>query len=336
MSKRLDYIDIAKGLCIVLVVMGHIIQFDLEGNAAGSVMGFIYSFHMPVFMLLAGYVAALSRSRNTLSTAKSFVVKKFTQLFVPFLVWGVVITPFVLNGADYSSFFYKAKEILLHPVLGAWFCAVLFVIQIVFFVICVVANKMKFGSDILKDLSACILVLPFVLAVSFYMKKMDISGGVNIYVSVKYILSFSLGYFLSKYFQKILFNKAVALVCVPLLCLVSRYFVMGKTPEYMHLLISIPAAVVVLNVARYLETFKDSFWMKQTIAYGKNSLIIYLTHFAIVRMMHTDSFLSTDHINSIPLFCLLLPISVVVCWLCVSLGKCVSFNSFLSKLLYGK
>ncbi len=32
-SNRIEYIDIAKGLAIVLVVMGHILQFDLTGES---------------------------------------------------------------------------------------------------------------------------------------------------------------------------------------------------------------------------------------------------------------------------------------------------------------
>ena len=48
-KKRLEYIDIARGIGIVLVVLGHCLsQLD------GSLRTFIYSFHMPLFFTLAG------------------------------------------------------------------------------------------------------------------------------------------------------------------------------------------------------------------------------------------------------------------------------------------
>ena len=42
--KRLDYLDRAKGILIILVVIGHIWQ-------SGPVFNVIYSFHMPAFFV---------------------------------------------------------------------------------------------------------------------------------------------------------------------------------------------------------------------------------------------------------------------------------------------
>jgi len=47
---RLDWVDAAKGLGIVLVVAGHV-------WTRGAVRDAIYAFHMPLFFLLAGYCA---------------------------------------------------------------------------------------------------------------------------------------------------------------------------------------------------------------------------------------------------------------------------------------
>lgn len=48
--ERLDWIDAAKGLGILLVVVGHV-------WTRGPVRDAIYAFHMPLFFLLAGFVA---------------------------------------------------------------------------------------------------------------------------------------------------------------------------------------------------------------------------------------------------------------------------------------
>ena len=53
-----DYrIDSLKGLLIILVIMGHIITtFDNQNVVNHAVMGLIYSFHMPLFILVSGYL----------------------------------------------------------------------------------------------------------------------------------------------------------------------------------------------------------------------------------------------------------------------------------------
>ncbi|MGE4430081.1 MAG: acyltransferase family protein [Sphingobium sp.] len=49
-KARLDWVDAAKGLGIILVVIGHV-------WTRGAVRDAIYAFHMPLFFILAGYFA---------------------------------------------------------------------------------------------------------------------------------------------------------------------------------------------------------------------------------------------------------------------------------------
>ena len=43
--NRVGWIDVAKGIAIVLVIIGHTVQFG------GGTRNFIFSFHMPLFFL---------------------------------------------------------------------------------------------------------------------------------------------------------------------------------------------------------------------------------------------------------------------------------------------
>ena len=74
MSKRIEYIDIARGIGILLVVMGH--------NDFGAISPFaykvIYSFHMPLFFFLSGYFL------NTSIGFWNFFKKRFNSLLKPF------------------------------------------------------------------------------------------------------------------------------------------------------------------------------------------------------------------------------------------------------------
>lgn len=48
MGKRIVWIDIAKGLGILLVIAGHLFLYDSKISAI------IFSFHMPLFFFFAG------------------------------------------------------------------------------------------------------------------------------------------------------------------------------------------------------------------------------------------------------------------------------------------
>lgn len=51
-KQRLTYIDIARAIGILFVVLGHINQFyrDSQGIEYSQILIFIYAFHMPLFL----------------------------------------------------------------------------------------------------------------------------------------------------------------------------------------------------------------------------------------------------------------------------------------------
>ena len=60
-----ERIDIVKGLAIILVVIGHTIQFcDLNGGVLNPVYQWIYSFHMGLFFFCSGYLFTWIDFRN--------------------------------------------------------------------------------------------------------------------------------------------------------------------------------------------------------------------------------------------------------------------------------
>ena len=77
--QRIDWIDTAKGLCMILVIVGHTLPY---GNLMRN---FIFSFHMPAFFFLTGYTA---RRPDTWQGFARRVKKDFAALIVPVL--GVV------------------------------------------------------------------------------------------------------------------------------------------------------------------------------------------------------------------------------------------------------
>lgn len=79
MNKGRDIgFDMVKLITIFLVIVGHIIQFiGINWYDYFGVEKFIYSFHMPLFIIISGYFCA----RSITSSFGEMVRKKLNNLF---------------------------------------------------------------------------------------------------------------------------------------------------------------------------------------------------------------------------------------------------------------
>lgn len=63
------YIDALKGIAIVLMFWGHVVQYGNGGQIDffdNTVFKTIYTFHMPLFMLISGYLFSFSSKKKRL------------------------------------------------------------------------------------------------------------------------------------------------------------------------------------------------------------------------------------------------------------------------------
>ena len=86
--QRLVFLDIAKAICIILVVIGHY-HPDNSPEWYNVIWKFIYSFHMPLFMFASGYIYIATKREH--ETYKGFIGKKVKRLMVPYLVTSFLI-----------------------------------------------------------------------------------------------------------------------------------------------------------------------------------------------------------------------------------------------------
>lgn len=95
--QRVISFDIARALCILLVVIGH---YYPENSPAWYrvIHDVIYSFHMPLFMFISGYIFALTRKEEGFVT---FIGKKFRRLMVPYFVISVAVITCKLIGQQF-------------------------------------------------------------------------------------------------------------------------------------------------------------------------------------------------------------------------------------------
>lgn len=102
-TARSGYLDFVKGIAIVLVALGHSVQYGSGEAFRGGVLFYedglfrlIYTFHMPLFMLVSGYVFYWSVGRRTFrETAR----RQFRSLVVPCLCWTALYQALLLQKA---------------------------------------------------------------------------------------------------------------------------------------------------------------------------------------------------------------------------------------------
>ena len=98
-NKRIEYIDIAKGLLILLVVIGHVQQ----NEPFTLLKQFIYTFHMPAFFIISGILFDKSRTAN--KKFFPYVKKKIYTLIIPYFFFEILsgIVFYMAYSGNYSN-----------------------------------------------------------------------------------------------------------------------------------------------------------------------------------------------------------------------------------------
>lgn len=131
---RIAWIDAAKGISIILVVIGHVISsYYAAGQYLNSVLfsfsdQFIYSFHMALFVFLSGLVFRTSESRKS-QVKKILINRGIVYITFSFLWWifKMVLNPFLNTPLE-------PEDILLIPIFPIsfmWFIYALLIMEIV-------------------------------------------------------------------------------------------------------------------------------------------------------------------------------------------------------------
>lgn len=132
-TKRNPEIDVAKGLCLYLVILGHV------ATAGGTAFNWIFSFHMPAFFFLSGMTFHPDKYKD----CKNFFITKIKKRVLPYFLisfLGFLIslcipyyrTPLLHADPKYvlSWLFYYAQPKLLN-IGQIWFLIGLFMAEVI-------------------------------------------------------------------------------------------------------------------------------------------------------------------------------------------------------------
>lgn len=153
---RIETIDIAKAITIFCVILGH-----TTGNLDTPLFRrVLYSFHMPLFFLLAGLSVKPHALRGVKAWVK-FLYKNLLALMVPYLIWGLVYAPF--SYSNMPDLLFGSWEALtgMDTLTSLWYLPSFFVSRVIVQIVINIAELTKAKN---VQLLCGIIALPLLAA----------------------------------------------------------------------------------------------------------------------------------------------------------------------------
>lgn len=204
-KKRLSWIDVLKGLGMVLVMFAH-------ASLPDAIRKYIYTFHLPLFFCISGYLFSLRKY----DTFIQFVKAKSKTLLVPYLAFSLFNYLFYLL---FSRFANTVAENPLKPFWGIfvgvrgtewticngtlWFVLALFISEILLYLIIKLTKddnrkislililfsvlgycyNVFIGIKLLWNIDVSLVAVTFV-GMGYLIKKLDLINKVDNYINV--------------------------------------------------------------------------------------------------------------------------------------------------------
>ena len=224
MENRVLSLDLLKAFAIYLVIWGHAImhfQPDFEKSVCFNV---IYAFHMPLFMMLSGYFATSSMKLGV----SDFLSKKFRQLLLPCLSWGILCWLVISSGLIEGRFDLEIGELFTGGWLGLkdnfWFLKSCFICYVLAW-ICKRAGKYQYvafsGAWLLCSMQGHFnLSMMFPSFVFGMMLRENVTLGHNLYryrlligIIFLCLLVYGIGYDAHQYIVRLVLGLSGAYTC---------------------------------------------------------------------------------------------------------------------------
>lgn len=304
LKDRDVFLDIAKGLAIILVVVGHVLQ----GSALNfdELIGFrvIYSFHMPLFVFLSGAVAAIAFKpdrlqdgfRATLASIRARLSKSAIRLLLPFVAWCIVneLIYHSSNGVISALVLaFRRPDTALWFLLAIFYCVVLLsIFEILFAALYALSKNIACSSCARFLLDGRVQVLLIILI--WWLFREHTPRGAGIGLLRPYFIYYVLGMGFYRYLYQDLASWKYFFVGILFIALVpfwsrtaadnfsvSEQF--AALPQYLSYfyaaIVALSGSFLMLGITKLIAASKEGWFKSSLVLCGQLSLGIYALHY---------------------------------------------------------
>lgn len=274
------YISAAKGIIIILMVIGH-------SGAPIPLQNSIYLFHMPCFFLISGYLF----KEKYLNDAKQFIYKKVKGLYYPFVKWSLIFL--LLHNIFYHINFYSTQynvDNYISKVLqivtmtgseqllgGFWFLKELLYASIISFLLFKLLTALNFRLKLstLVICSLCFMFLAFCQSIITF--KIPTIGSQTLLATSYFIAGVAFHKF-DMLFTDL--NKLKIGITLFAVFIISSFFVKGSINSQGYIIFPYYVVSIIASVSLiYLTKYLGKRTMNALDFVGKKTLYILIFHF---------------------------------------------------------
>lgn len=272
---RIEWLDVAKGLGIILVMLHH--YWNSEDWNWFFV--WIVSFHMPLFFICSGY--SFSNKKNV----RDYVAHKLRTVIVPYFCLGLLIQVFVVfkdyvkHEYEVGDFFERCSNLLVQrhwEIL--WFMPTLFLTEVIYKVIYTLLE----GN--MKKIS--LVFVSFLLIAAWYYEKVNSFLPWCLDIVLVSSALFFVGHFMAqmKMLEKNSKFRTILSLFINIISMYVNYIIFGEATSMMGnqygvlplgIIAGVSGSIFIMSIAQYI----DLSFLKYI---GKNSLLIYAWHVQII------------------------------------------------------
>jgi len=340
-KKRIYYLDIAKGIGVFLMILGHVPDLSVPARQ------FVTSFHMPLFFILSGMIIRVTGEETR--EMGVIVKRKLRSIAIPYAVFSVLclfvelLCITVLKKGEWSVLAeHLFATVCLSGASVFWFLPALFFGELIFLGVRKKTSKAVCGITTVLMVTVAYVGL---LGVNYLQGNCDNTVGytylflflravLRIFFSAAFVAAGYFGYSLIEKFLreknvegvkktgKIWLGLLLGIVLTAVTLLVSQrngitdmnYMVYNNILLYLVTSLCGSGAIVLFSCV--LECFWKTIPIRICMYYGRNSLVVMMTHapFYIMYIAAKITYGVNDY---------LFPLGQVLLCLCMTVGVLV-------------
>lgn len=321
-------LDALKAVAIFMVCWGHCIQFFVNiPYMENSLVLFIYSFHMPLFMALVGY---FSSSLLKYSPKEAFL-KRFRELILPVITFTTIYALLGVYKVD------SIKGYVISLIIYLWFLKSAFICTLLYYLSVHLSpkNKILHAGCIIASLSIS-LCIPYSFVNAMYP-------------------SFLLGCIINRY--KEIFAKRSLIILLLAICIFAIVYPLYGTTVYrmawkfslisspfliknylIKLTLGLSGTVCLFALFRLLEKnaiFKRLYLFLSAI--GTRTLGIYLIQTLIIENILSNLiFIESSRLYDLDVIILPFAIALIAMLICALIVRTIESNRYTAYFMLGK